>query len=484
MGRILMQLCSSGNLLFRDLIALVICNHEKDPCINIKFPLLERHIVYHGHVAEELQKVCRSMEACHEDWRSFMSELRSQFYALNYYTSEQVVYLCHWIYKICEKGMPVPQQIWHLLTPLKPDSTLSDIRLAFVKAKESRQPELQSHSSAKSESEQSMDISRPRQQEENTNIDEDTEEERVDIFTEGILEELSSSSEAYSEEDCESLQEDVGSEESLAEGDQDEVEDSSNEIGSEEDMVETCSVSSTQAHECKITNTVMETLENLWQDFRNNMPKYLTQYMDVKTLAQFLTCFSAMNKLNIMRKLPSILHDGKPNLILCPATELITSTLALYMNSPEQAFPSVDEVLMCQEDTSEEEVEIFLRRCLGQDAPSHHQKIYTLVNPGLLTYNVSVALAERFEKMERSARSNFRMVIVCPVNQDRYIPSFFSNYKVQAGLTVSLESGKKYLQHHFSPPCVQGRQRQVFPDGISSWLITSKRAAVGVYLSI
>lgn len=484
MGRILMQLCSSGNLLFRDLIALVICNHEKDPCINIKFPLLERHIVYHGHVAEELQKVCRSMEACHEDWRSFMSELRSQFYVLNYYTSEQVVYLCHWIYKICEKGMPVPQQIWHLLTPLKPDSTLSDIRLAFVKAKESRQPELQSHSSAKSESEQSMDISRPRQQEENTNIDEDTEEERVDIFTEGILEELSSSSEAYSEEDCESLQEDVGSEESLAEGDQDEVEDSSNEIGSEEDMMETCSVSSTQAHECKITNTVMETLENLWQDFRNNMPKYLTQYMDVKTLAQFLTCFSAMNKLNIMRKLPSILHDGKPNLILCPATELITSTLALYMNSPEQAFPSVDEVLMCQEDTSEEEVEIFLRRCLGQDAPSHHQKIYTLVNPGLLTYNVSVALAERFEKMERSARSNFRMVIVCPVNQDRYIPSFFSNYKVQAGLTVSLESGKKYLRHHFSPPCVQGRQRQVFPDGISSWLITSKRAAVGVYLSI
>lgn len=483
MGSILMQLCSSGNLFFRDLYALVICNHEKNPCVNIHLPLLGKHVVYHGHVTEELQKICRSMETCYEDWRSFMSELRSQFYALNYYSSEQVVYLCHWINKICEKGMPAPQQIWHLLTPLKPDSTLSDIRFAFAKAKESLQPGLQSHFSADSESEQSMDISRPGHHSENSHIDKDTKEKRASIFTENMLEETSSSSVTDSEEDCEMsrLQEDTEEEERLSEEDQDVLEHNSDATGSEVDIMETCSVSSTQTQECKITNTV---LENLWQDFRINMAKYLTQYIDVKTLAQFLSCLSAMNKLNIMRKLPSILQDGRPNLILCPATDLITTTLALYMNSPEQAFPSVDEVLMCQEDTNEEEIEIFLRRCLSQDAPNHHQKIYTLVNPGLLTYDVSVALAERFEAMEQRAGSKFRMVIVCPVNQDRYIPSFFSNYKVQAGLTVSLESAQKYLRHHLTTRYVQGHQRQVFPDGISSWLVTSRRAAVGVYLSI
>lgn len=450
MGRILIQLCSSGNLFFRDLFALIICNHEKDPCINIHIPLLGKHIVYHGNVPEELQKVCRSMEACHENWCSFMSELRSQFYALNYYTSEQVVYLCHWINKICEKGIPVPQQIWHLLTPLKPDSTLSDIKLAFAKAKESLQFGLQNQLSADSECKKSMDISRPRQHSKNSNIDKDTDEERVGIFTENMLE-PSSELDEYSGE-------------------------------TEEDMMETCSVSSTQTQECKITNAIMETLDNLWQDFRSNMAKYLTQCMDVKTLAQFLSCFSSMNKKNIMRKLPSIFQDGQPNLILCPATDIITTTLALYMNSPEQDFPSVDEVLMCQENTNEEEVELFLLRCLGQGAPSHHHKIYTLVNPGLLTYDVSVALTERFEAMERSAGSNFRMVIICPVNQDRYIPSFFSNYKVQAGLNVSMESAQKYLWHHLTTPHVQGHQGQVIPDSVSSWLITSRRPAVGVYI--
>ncbi|XP_060751752.1 E3 ubiquitin-protein ligase rnf213-beta isoform X2 [Tachysurus vachellii] len=460
MGSILMQLCLSGNLFFRDLFALINCNPKMDPCINLNFPLLGQHIVYHGHVAEELQKVCRTMEDCHENWRSFMSELRSQFYALNYYTSEQVVYLCHWINKVCEKGMPVPQQMWHLLTPLKPDGTLSDIKLAFAKAKESLRSELQSHFSADSvTSEQSMDISRTIQHRENSNIDEEG-----DIFTENMLEELSSSSEVYSEESAEEG-------ENFTEGDQDELHDGSSESGSEDDM--NISVSFTQAHKLKVTNTVKTTLENLWQDYRNNMPKYLTQYMDIKSLAQFLSCFSALNTLNIKRIMPSILQDGKPNLILCPDTEIITTTLALYMKSPEQGFPSIDEVLMCQEDTSEEEVEIFLRRCLGQSAPSHHQKIYTLVNPGLLTYDVSVALAEHFEAMERNSGSSFRMVIVCPVNQDRYIPSFFSNYKVQAGLNVSLESVKQYLWHHLTTP-----------DGISSWLITSTRAAVGKSLYV
>ncbi|XP_053366887.1 E3 ubiquitin-protein ligase rnf213-beta isoform X1 [Clarias gariepinus] len=483
MARILMQLCSSGNLFFRDLFAYVICNHEKKPCINIHVPLLGKHFMYNGHIAEELQKVCRCMEACYEDWRSFMSELRSQFYALNYYTSEQLVYLCQWINKICEKGMPVPQQIWHLLTPLKPDSTLSDIRNAFEKAKESLQSDLQSQFSSDSESEESMDISRPKLHKEDTNIDNDSEE---DIFPEDMMEENSSNSVAYSEEYCEmgSLQGDSEEEEGSAEADELEWEDTSDEAGTEKDMIETCSVSSASLQECKIPNIVMETLADSWQDFRNNRTKYLTQYMDVKTLAQFLSCFSTMNNLNIMRKLPSILQEGKPNLIDCPSTELITNTLALYMESQEQAFPSVDEVLICQEDTSEEEVEIFLRRCLGQGAPNHHQKIYTLVNPGLLTYDVSVALAERFEAMERSARSHFRLVIVSPVNQSSYVPLYFSNYKVQAGLSLSLESAKEYLRHHLTTTYVQSRQRQVFPDGISSWLITSRRAAVGKSLYV
>ncbi|KAK1794252.1 hypothetical protein P4O66_011142, partial [Electrophorus voltai] len=135
MGRILLQLCSSGNVFFQDMRALVKCNPENDLCINLHFPLLGKHVVYHGLVTERLQEVCRSMEACHEDWRSFMSDMRCRFHVLNNFTSEQLVYLCYWIHSICVTGKPVPQQIWYLLTPLNPKSTLNDIRDAFAKAR-------------------------------------------------------------------------------------------------------------------------------------------------------------------------------------------------------------------------------------------------------------------------------------------------------------------------------------------------------------
>ncbi|XP_017573370.2 E3 ubiquitin-protein ligase rnf213-beta isoform X2 [Pygocentrus nattereri] len=496
MGRILLHLWSSGNLFFRDLEALVKCNPEENPCISIHCPLLGKHVVYHGHVAEQLQKVCRSMEACHEDWRNFMSDMRSRFYALNHYTSEQVVYLCNWIHNICVKRKPVPQQIWHLLHPLKPSCTLNDIREAFKKATESINLHLQGQLKPptlilvedSSETVYSMDIGDTRPHDEKSKIHKDNKEDQVNISADDMLEDLTDEDDTSEQHSGRSqLQQDLEEadieEEEQQQQEQEEVLDEWNQ-DEEAFSYEPEAHSSTQAQCSKMEKTVMESLDSLWGHFRNDMLRYLTQYVDIETLAHFLSSLSAMNQVNVKRKLPSILQEGRPNLVHCPSTELISTTLSFYMESPEQTFPSVDEVLMCKEDTTEEEVEIFLRRCLGRGYPSGHQKIYTVVNPGLLTYDVSVALAELFEAMEKSARSQYRMVMVCPVNQDRYVPSFFSNYKVQGGLSLSAERAKKYLRCHLTVPFLHSSHFQVYPDGLSAWMITSKRPAVGKSLYI
>ncbi|XP_036427896.1 E3 ubiquitin-protein ligase rnf213-beta isoform X2 [Colossoma macropomum] len=483
MGHILLQLWSSGNIFFRDLEALVKCNPEEDPCISIHCPLLGKHVVYHGHVAEQLQKVCRSMEACHEDWRNFMSDMRSRFYALNHYTSEQVVYLCNWIHNICVKRKPVPQQIWHLLHPLKPSCTLNDIREAFEKATESIDLHLQCQLKRptlklvedSSETVYSMDIGETRPYD---------EKELPDRLEEDKTSEQCCGTSTL-QPDLEELDVEVEEEEEeiLDKWNQDE-ETFSYEPESREEMNEPEAHSSTPVQWSKTEKTAMESLDSLWGHFRNDMLRYLTQYVDIETLAHFLSSLSAMNQVHIKRKLPSIFQEGRPNLVHCPSTELISTTLSFYMESPEQTFPSVDEVLMCKEDTTEEEVEIFLRRCLGRGAPSGHQKIYTVVNPGLLTYDVSVALAELFEAMEKSARSQYRIAMVCPVNQDRYVPSFFSNYKVQGGLSLSAERAKEYLRCHLTVPFRHSSHFQVYPDDLSAWMITSKRPAVGKSLYI
>uniref|UniRef100_A0A3B1J697 RING-type E3 ubiquitin transferase n=1 Tax=Astyanax mexicanus TaxID=7994 RepID=A0A3B1J697_ASTMX len=232
----------------------------------------------------------------------------------------------------------------------------------------------------------------------------------------------------------------------------------------------------------KFTET--ESLDGLWRLFRKDMVRYLTQYVDVETLATFLSRLSDLNQEQVERKLPAVLHEDKPNLVLCPSADLISTTLSFYTESPEQTCPSDDEVLMCEEDTSEEEVEIFLRRCLGRGSSSAHKKIYTVVNPGLLSYDVGVALAERFEALEKSARARYRLVIISPVNQDRYVPSFFSSYKVQGALGVSVETAKEYLRYHLTAPFHHGSHQQVYPEGLTAWMIISKRAAVkSLYVS-
>ncbi|TKS89378.1 E3 ubiquitin-protein ligase rnf213-beta [Collichthys lucidus] len=216
------------------------------------------------------------------------------------------------------------------------------------------------------------------------------------------------------------------------------------------------------------------------------MSQYLSEYLDISSLARFLSCLSEMNPQQITRNLPPVLHEGKPNLVICPSAEVFITVLSFYIQSPEQPLPSTDEVLVCREETTEEQVEIFLRRALGQGSRQNWHKIYSLVNPGLLGYDVSVALGELFEGLQRSASPQYRLVIVSPVvHQHRYVPSFFSNDKVQAGVSLTEETARKYLRHHFTQnSLLQNPVALVSPDHLSVWMVSSVRPAVGKSLYV
>ncbi|XP_077056473.1 E3 ubiquitin-protein ligase rnf213-beta isoform X2 [Siphateles boraxobius] len=391
MGDILLQLRTSGNMLFRNWGAKITCNHQDQPCIQVCFSLLSKCVEYQGEVTDELQKLCRSLEDFHKDWCSHLTKMRSQYYALNHYTSEQVVYLCEWINSVTIRRKPVPQHMWHLLTPIKPDCTINEIREAFEKATETGS--MFQCDTAK-ESEQNSEFGLP------------------------------------------------------------------------------------------LLHVGMECLEDLWQQFKENMSRFLNHHVDVETLGRFLSNLSDMNQMHIKRKIPPIIQEGRPNLVQCSDAELISTTLSFYAESPHHPLPTTDEVLMCQEETTKEEVEIFLRRCLLQGTASGHKKIYTLVNPGSLTYDVSVALVEFFETHERCAGPHYRLVMVCPINQDRYVPSFFSNYKVQTGMNISAERMKNYIRHHFHIPSKLFTNSKVYPGELSVWMIASERPAVGKSLYV
>ncbi|XP_069016032.1 E3 ubiquitin-protein ligase rnf213-beta [Embiotoca jacksoni] len=424
LGAILLQMQTSGNMLFREWHAEVRCCPQQQPCITVTFLSLSgKEMTYYGEVTEQLQHLAQSMDGCQAEWRSFIGEMRSGFSLLNHYTSEQMVYLCHWIHKVCQRQAPVPPQLWHLLFPVKPQCTLADVRVAYTRAESltSKQDEPDDVESDDEDRyyEPSMDF---------THTEEDSEEAH------DLME--------FSSED-------------------------------EDDVVMRCDVDPSEE----------DSLENLWRRFKEDMPQFLRESLDISTLAHFLSCLSEMNQQHLIRILPLVFQEGKPNLVVCPTAEVFTTILAFYVESPEQPLPSADEVLVCREETTEEEVEIFLRRALGSGQTC--QKIYSLVNPGLLGYDVSVALGELFECLERSAGPSYRLIIVSPVgHQHRYVPSFFSNDKVQAGMSLTAERARKYLHYHFTQQNLQNPVAMVSPDQLSVWMVSSLRPAVGKSLYV
>lgn len=70
----------------------------------------------------------------------------------------------------------------------------------------------------------------------------------------------------------------------------------------------------------------------------------------------------------------------------------------MYMDhqSRDLPLPSEDEVLVCSENTRQEEVILFLRRALGM---LKQGKLFCLLNACRLTYDVGVAF-ERFYEIE------------------------------------------------------------------------------------
>lgn len=362
-------------------------------------------MLYSGEVTDQLRMLTDSMDRCQDEWQSFISEMRSKFSLLNLYTSEQMVYLCHWVLKACGQAS-VPPLLLHLLLPIKPHCTLADIRVAYTRAADMKREEAKAAPASLGK--------------------------KKDMQNADDLMQFSSEEEDDDNMECDGI-----------------------------------------GHDDKYT------LEKLWDTFKHNMAQFLTQYLDISTLAFFLACLSEGNQQHVVRKLPSFLEEGKPNLVLCPSAEVFTSTVCLYMESLQQPLPSTDEVLVCTEKTTEEEVKIFLRRALRQG--QNWRKIYCLVNPGLLGYDVSVAFGDFFEVLGRNAEPNYRLIIVSPVeHQHKYVPSFFSSYKVQAGVSQTPEAVQKYLRHHFAQRVLpQSRAALVSPEGLSVWMVSSVRPAVG-----
>ncbi|XP_051888724.1 E3 ubiquitin-protein ligase rnf213-alpha-like [Pristis pectinata] len=474
LGKAFMELYSSGNMLYRNWKAHVYCSKESDACLTMNFNAKNIECLrISGDVSEQLQILCRTLEMCLQDWSEFMEKRRATFYHLNYYTAEQIVYLCSELGSFAT-GKSLSEQVIAMLSFVKPHCTAKEIRSAMPQTDLSNEnPEVEEGIDALQEIDECEEFDVNFKGSTLANASPQGQSPLracIQSFIRSDQEELDNSSVVFRHDEPAELQ--------YSETDHSEP-------------IEAAEVVCEEMHDAGISKT-SDQIENanlpiaitlLWNKFMENMTAFLTDHLDVIAFGELLSRLSSMNVKAVRRQLPPSLHHGRPNLIVCPQPEIFTAALCIYMQNQEQPLPTYDEVLLCSEETTCEEVELFLRRALSRGCLE--QKVYTLMHADCLNYETSVRFGELFEELMHHCNPEYQFVVICDAKRQHcYIPSYLRHYKVPIGLNIKTEAIQQYLRSHFTVPSRQDSAAHVFHDDLSVRIISSKRPGVGKSLYV
>ncbi|XP_048466706.1 E3 ubiquitin-protein ligase rnf213-alpha-like [Rhincodon typus] len=476
LGKAFMELYSSGNMLYRNWKAHVHCSKESDVCMTMDFNVKDiGPLKVCGDLSEQLQVLCRALENCLQEWREFIENSRAKYYHLNYYTAEQILYLCSELGGFAA-GRTLCEQVMTMLSFIKPDCTANDIRRAMsqlIALSENSEDEETSDFELEAEDSDSEEVGM-----DSTGLDLPTacslryftERDHVQRRTHDRYEECDNELTEFqyaepSEFQCSERArfQQIESSESLC-----------------EEMPDASILK--MAFQKEVTN-LSEAITLLWNTFMEDMTTFLIDHLDLSACGELLSCLSQMNEATVSRQLPPSLRHGRPNLIMCAQPEIFRAALCIYMQTQGHPLPTYDEVLLCSEETTNEEVELFLRRALSRG--SHEQKIYTVIHADCLSYETGVRFGELFEQLLCHCNPDYQFVAICDAKRQHcYVPSYLSHFKVPAGLNSKTEAIKQYLEQHFTVPQGQISAAHVFHDRLSVRVVSSKRPGVGKSLYI
>ncbi|XP_018410445.1 PREDICTED: E3 ubiquitin-protein ligase RNF213-like [Nanorana parkeri] len=375
----------AGNMLFRTWEAVIHCADNATVSVLMNFDV-EGIDELQGQEAltDLLPNICKTMERLLEEWLAFVNKKRSKLYYLNYYTAEQLVYLCQQ-YQMRE----ISEEALVMLSFIKPDCANIG----------------------------------------NTNYF---------CFPKTISPNLT----AVNQPDMKDF-----------------------------------------AMELEDYSDVSKKLELVWKFSMDNMNSFFPGCLDLDALGTSLAALAELNKKWIVRDLHPSLQPGRPNLIICPPSEMLSCAISVYMHSSGEPLPSYDEVLLCTPHTTFEEVALFLHRCL---TPGYNgKKIYSLINADQLSYDVGYKSELLFQQLQAKCIEKYNLVIIC--NSDRegcYIPSVFSQFKIHVIPQMQPVEIQRYLRTHFKVGSKVVSAASVFKNGMSAGIVSSKRAGVGKSLYV
>lgn len=375
-------------------------------------------VIVEGTIEEQLPEFCRKVEKCLDYWMDFVEKQRSQHYYLNYYTAEQIIYLCS---KLTQQNVTtVEAQALMMLSFVKPNCSASDLR----QVRHALQYEI---------------LTKPEEQ------NEDIEHQTFVFVPRSELGHPDFTSELHTLLNLEALN------------------------GPQKfDLIWNNYMTDMKNFlphilDVKSLGRLLEMLANKDNESDEN---------DIS--------HDEMGNL-IKRQLPKGLAPGNPNLIVCPHDEVLTSCITIYMSSEDELLPTYDEVFFCNSSTPYEQVEIFLRRCLspGYRGQKIYSLLYADLLTYDVSTKVE-NFFQRMKMQSR--KDYRLVIICSSEREYAYLPSAFSQYRLHMIPQESLSRIQWYLHKHFVVSESQCSAAAVFKDRLCVGVVSSRRAGVGTYI--
>ncbi|XP_072036424.1 E3 ubiquitin-protein ligase rnf213-alpha-like [Amphiura filiformis] len=157
------------------------------------------------------------------------------------------------------------------------------------------------------------------------------------------------------------------------------------------------------------SSSIKDTFENLWQVYLKNITHNdLGKALSLEQLGMFFAYLAELEQ--PVQRRSFTFREGQPNLIQCESDDLLVNILSVYeSDSTGDRLPGSEEVLLCNAETTVEEIDLLFRRAFDDCSG----RIYCLGGPEVLKPSVSSTALNCFNYLSKDRKdSRYRLAIV------------------------------------------------------------------------
>ncbi|KAK3585575.1 hypothetical protein CHS0354_036762 [Potamilus streckersoni] len=425
LANVFIKLNLAGCVLFKHWQAKFLCDRDRFMCAFIEFgqgaELLKGRQTRKDDVTTVIPKLANFMKNCLDEWINHINQIRSEYFELNYFTTDQLVILQQELVKV-GSNQDLDVRIFPLLSAVKENCTCEDLIDAMRKASESMEVD---------EECKEMECGEDKEVAFNEVKEEDRQNFIAEMIKSGFSEKLAEAALRHVKPD-QITDGVIWCSDHLDEKDTDEDEDIDEDHPAKEAISykgwkksDQSSMSLTAAIINKRVlakgdmdvDPLIKDMEVLWKEFLNSVSSSLTDYLSVEHLGLILRRLAEKDHRQINRPFPSSFDPGTPNLIICPKADVFSTVLSIYMMDASQPLPQADEVLMCTPQTTLDQLDVFWRRTVADTS----NKIHCLVNGDLLDFEVSERGERGLEQYMQESKSlglQYKLVVICSAENE------------------------------------------------------------------